>query len=117
MGYSNKEATLWTAQSLAEDRSSNDDAIDVRNVACGAMVLVWASAAATDAVVKLQESMDKETWKDITSQTVTIAAATGTHVFKLTRDVLLCPWIRPVIVDNAESAGTASLKYLFKGDR
>lgn len=113
MAYSNKEGIHWTAQSLAED--ANGEAIDVRNVACGSLVLVWADAAATDAVVKLQESMDGTTWKDITSQTVTIAAATGTHVFKLTRDVLLCPLIRPVIVDNTESAGTASLKYFFKG--
>lgn len=115
MGYSDKEGTHWSSQSLAED--FNGAAIEVRNVACGALVLVWADAAATDAVVKLQESMDQTTWKDIASQTVTIGAATGTHVFKLTRDVLLCPYIRPVIVDNSETAGTATLKYLFKGDR
>lgn len=113
MAYSNKEGVHWTAQSLAED--TNGEAIDVRNVSSGSLVLVWADAAATDAVVKLQESNDGTNWKDITSQTVTIAAAAGSHVFKLTSDVLLCALIRPVVVDNAESAGTASLKYFFKG--
>lgn len=115
MGYANLEGTHWSSQSLAEDYEGS--AIDVRNCASGALVLVWSGAAATDAVVKLQESMDQTTWVDIASQTKTIGAATGSHVFKLTRDVLLCPYIRPVIVDNSESAGTASLKYLFKGDR
>lgn len=118
MGYSNKEGVHWTAQSLAEDLNGAE--IEVRNLACGSLHLVWSGAAATDAVVKLQETNDKDdatSWKDITSQTVTIAAATGTHIFKLTRDVLLTTHIRPVIVDNAESAGVASLKYYFKGDR
>lgn len=115
MGYSNLEGTLWSAQSIAED--ANGSAIEVRNVACGSLVLVWADAAATDAVVKLQESNDGTTWVDIANQTKTIGAATGSHVFKLTRDILLCAYIRPVIVDNSESAATASLKYFFKGDR
>jgi hypothetical protein len=115
VGYSSLEGIHWAAQSLAED--VNGEAIDVRNCSSGSMFLVWASAAATDAVVKLQESNDGTNWKDIASQTVTIAAPTGTHVFKLTRDVLLCAYVRPVIIDNTESAGSASLKYLFKGDR
>ena len=115
MGYSDREELYWSSKSLAEDY--NGDAIDVRTCGSGAMVLTWADAAATDAVVKLQESMDQTTWVDIASQTKTIGAATGSHVFKLTSDVLLCPYIRAVIVDNSESAGTASLKYLFKGAR
>lgn len=115
MGYANLEATYWSSQSLAED--ANGDAIDVRNCGSGAMVLTWTGAAATDAVVKLQESMDQSTWIDIASQTKTIGAASGNHVFKLTADVLKCPYIRAVVVDNTESAGTAVIKYLFKGDR
>lgn len=115
MGYANIEATYWTDQSLADDYDG--DAIEVRNCGSGALVLVWADAAATDAVVKLQESMDRTTWIDIASQTKTIGAASGNHVFKLTEDVLKCPYIRAVIVDNTESAGTATIKYLFKGDR
>lgn len=117
MGYSNKEGTLWSAQSLADDRDSTDDVIDVRNVSCGALVLVWSGATATDAVVKFQESMDGTSWVDISTITKTIGAAAGSHVFKLTRDILLCPLIKVVIVDNTESTGTASLKYFFKGDR
>lgn len=118
MGYANKEGTYWASQSLAEDYSG--EAIEVRNCASGVMSLSWSAAAATDAVVKLQESLGDSSsgdWFDISGQTKTIGAAAGTHLFKLTSDVLKCPYIRAVIVDNSESAGTAIMKYLFKGDR
>jgi hypothetical protein len=115
VGYANQEATYWSSKSLAEDYSG--DAIDVHNCKSGTMSLTWADAAATDAVVKLQESLDKTTWIDIASQTKTIGAAAGSHIYKLTSDVLLSPYIRAVIVDNTESAGTATIKYFFKGDR
>lgn len=115
MGYANIEATYWAAQSLAEDYDG--EAIDVRNCRSGVLALVWKDAAAADAVVKLQESLDRTTWFDIASATKTINAATGSHLYKLTEDVLKSPYIRAVIVDNTESAGTATIKYLFKGDR
>jgi hypothetical protein len=78
---------------------------------------VWADAAATDAVIKLQGSVDQATWFDIASMSQTISAASGTKAFLLTKDVLLYPWVRAVLTHNTESAGTATLKYFFKGDR
>jgi len=118
MGYSNKEnATYWAARSLAEDYSSVDDWIDVREVSIGSFYLVWASAAATDAVVKLQETHDKAdaTGIDVSGKTVTIGAATGLAVIPLTS--ITSPYVRLAIVDNAESAGTVNVRYFFKGDR
>ncbi len=115
VSYSNKEDALWSSQSLGAD--ANSDAIDVRNCSSGALVLVWSGASATNAVVKLQESIDQVTWIDIASQTKTIGAASGNNVFKLTRDVLLLPYVRANLAKNSETTGTAALKYLFKGDR
>jgi hypothetical protein len=113
--YSNIEATHLDAISLAANL--NGDAVEVRNCNSGAMVLVWSGASATDAVVKLQESMDQTTWVDIATQTKTLNAASGSNVFKLTMDVLKLPYIRAVLAKNSETTGTATIKYLFKGDR
>lgn len=115
MGYSNIERTYWTDQSLADDL--NGDKIEVRHNSCGAFSIVWADAAATDAVVKAQESVDGTNWDDISGKSVTIGAATGFELIKFTAAELLCPWIRLVIVNNSESAATATVTYFFKGDR
>ena len=48
---------------------------------------------------------------------LTIGAATGFELIKFTAAELLCPWIRLVIVNNSESAATATVTYFFKGDR
>ncbi len=113
--YSNIEGTYWDAIPLSANL--NGDALEVRNCGSGAMVLVWSGAAAADAVIKLQESMDQTTWVDINTQTKTIAAASGNNVYKLTMDVLKLPYIRAVLTKNSETTGTATIKYLFKGDR
>lgn len=115
MGYANLEGTYWSDVSLAANL--NGDAIDVRCCGSGALALVWTGASATDAVVKLQESMDQATWFDIATQTKTVGAAAGTNLFKLTKDVMKCPYIRAVLTKNTETTGTATIKFLFKGDR
>lgn len=115
MGYANKEDTYWTDQSLAED--ANGSRLEVRNNSCGMFSLVWASAAATDAVVKLQDSVDGENFFDVSGKSVTIGAATGSGAIRLTAAELVAPWLRLVVVDNSESAGTITVKYFFKGDR
>jgi hypothetical protein len=53
----------------------------------------------------------------VTGKAVTIAAASGADVIKLTAADLQLPWIRLVIVDNTESAGTVTAGYFFKGNR
>lgn len=113
--YSNIEGSYWDA--IALGTSLTGDAIEVRNCGSGALVLVWTGASQTDAVIKLQESMDQTTWIDISSQTKTIGAASGNNVFKLTMDVLKLPYVRAVLTKNSETTGTATIKYLFKGDR
>ncbi len=115
MGYSNKEDTYWDAVSLAANL--NGDAIETRNVCRGEVQLVWTGASATDAVVKLQESVDGTTWFDISTMSKTISAASGSNLFKLTFDILLSAYVRAVLTKNSETAGTATIKYLFKGDR
>lgn len=118
MSGQNKEVpAYWVAKSLAEDYEG--DAIDVREVISGCFFLTWTGAAATDAVVKAQESGTKAVndWHDISSASVTIAAASGKAIIKLTADVLQCPFVRLVIVDNTESAGTVTAGYFFKGNR
>ena len=113
--YSNKEGVYWDTQSLAEDVDGS--AIEVRNNSAGAFWLVWSGAAATDAVVKAQESGDGTNWLDISGKSVTIAAATGKGVIKLTAAELLLPYLRLSIVDNTESAGSITVRHFFKGDR
>lgn len=121
MGYANKEGVYWwdaaqtTAQSLAEDL--NGLPLEVRNNSCGMISLVWSGAAATDAVVKVQDSVDGIAFYDISGKTVTIAAAAGSGAIKLTSAELLGAYIRLVITDNTESAGTITAKFIFKGDR
>lgn len=118
MAYSNKEEpAYWAAKSLAADYSSITDWIDVRTVSNGSFYLTWADAAATDAVVKCQETHDKTDTAgfDIASATVTIGAPTGTGLIKLT--AIESPYIRLVIVDNSESAGTVNARYFLKGAR
>lgn len=115
MGYSNKEDTYWSAVSLAADKTG--DAIETRNIDLGLMTLVWTGATAVDAVIKLQRSLDQITWFDITSQTKTIGAATGSHEYELTPANLSSGWIRATLTKNSETTGTATLKYLLKGDR
>lgn len=118
MAYSNKEEpAYWVEKPLAEDYSSVNDWIDVRTVSSGSFYLTWVDAAATDAVVKCQETHDKTdtTGFDISGATVTIGAATGTGLIKLS--AIDSPYIRLVIVDNAESAGTVNARYFFKGAR
>lgn len=117
MGYANKEGTIWNARSLAANRDSSDDAIEIRNQSLGVMTLVWSGASATDAVIKLQRSLDKTTWFDVTSQTKTIGAASGTHEYELSAANLASGWLKPVLTKNTETTGTATLKYIFKGDR
>lgn len=112
MAYSAKEG-VSPLVSLATDQEG--DAIDVRNQSGGSIQIVWAAAGATDAVVKIQESHDKTNWKDMTGKSVTIAAATGHDIILLPDTVLLSPYIRIVIVDNSENAGTCVLRYFFKG--
>lgn len=80
MAYSNiEDVNYWAAKSLAEDYASVNDWIDVRNVSIGSFYLTWADAAATDAVVKLQQSHSKTDTAgiDIASKTVTIGAGCG----------------------------------------
>ncbi len=114
MGYSNKEEVYWSAVSLAANKDG--DAIEARNVSSGAVAIVWAGASATDAVVKLQESVDGTTWFDISSMTKTVGAASGSGLLKLTRDILLSPYIRAVLTKNSESTGTVTVRYFLKGD-
>lgn len=119
MGYSNKEGLVQVngaaITSLAEDL--NSDAIEVRNTCCGSFQIVWAAAGATDATVKVQESHDKTNWKDVSSKSVTIGAATGHDFIKFTAAELLSPYLRIVVTDNTENAATATIRYFFKGDR
>jgi hypothetical protein len=116
MAGQNREVPRYlSAVSLAED--SEGEWIDVRDLISGAFFLAWSDAAATDAVVKVQESGDKTNAKDVTGKAVTIAAASGADVIKLTAADLQLPWIRLVIVDNTESAGTVTAGYFFKGNR
>lgn len=118
MAYSNMEnPSYWAAKSLVDDYASVTDWIDVRTVNNGSFYLTWAGAAATDAVVKAQETHDKTdaVGFDIASATVTISAPTGTGLIKLS--AIDSPYIRLVIVDNAESAGTVNARYFFKGAR
>jgi len=115
MAGSNKEVVgYWSAVSLAANKTG--DSVELRHVSSGTVEVVWADATATDAVVKLQESVNGA-WFDIASQTVTISAATGTKLFKLTRDILLSPMIRAVLTKNTETTGTVTISYFFKGDR
>lgn len=115
MGYANVEKSYWASQSLAADLEG--ESIDVRSIRAGVFSLEWSDAAATDAVVKLQESADGTNWHDIASQTKTIDDADGVHLFKLTADVLLSPWVRAVIDHGAETDAVATMKYFLKGDR
>lgn len=119
MAYQNKEDTYFTAQSLAADAFG--DWIDARHIKMGSFSLDWADAAATDAVVKVQQSHSKPTDGtgafDISGASATIGAASGTALIELLQDEITCPWIRLAIVDNTESAGTVNAKYFFKGDR
>jgi hypothetical protein len=115
LGYSNKEDTYWSAVSLAANYDG--DAIETRNIDLGLMTLVWEGATATDAVIKLQRSLDKTTWFDIASQTKTIGAASGSFEYELTPANLSSGWIRALLTKNTETTGTATLKYLLKGDR
>lgn len=118
MAYSNiEDVNYWAAKSLAEDYASVNDWIDVRNVSIGSFYLTWADAAATDAVVKLQQSHSKTDTAgiDIASKTVTIGAATGVGLIEVTS--ITSPYLRLVIVDNSESAGTVNARYFFKGAR
>jgi len=114
MGYSNLEGVLANAMSIAEDAFS--DRFDARYCKAGVFAVVWTGASATDAVVKLQESVDGITWFDVASMTVTIAAAAGSALWKLTDLVLLSPLYRVAVVDNTESTGTVTVKYFLKGD-
>ncbi len=115
MGYSSKEETYWSGVSLAANYDGQS--IETRNVACGEVALVWSGAAATDATVKLQESIDGSTWFDISTMSKTIAAASGSGLFKLTRDILMSSYIRAVLTKNSETTGTVTIKFLLKGDR
>ena len=114
MAYSNKEGAL-----LVESVLSADGTLDVESRGCssGSFELVWKDAAATDAVVKLQENLGGTTgtWFDISSQTVTIGAATGSKLFKL--DSIVTPWIRVLLDANSETAAKLTLRYYLKGDR
>jgi hypothetical protein len=112
VAYSAKEG-VSAITSLATDQ--NGDAIEVRNQGCGSFQIVWASAGATDAVVKIQESHDKTNWKDVSSKSVTIGAATGHDFIKFTAAELLSPYLRIVVVDNTENAATCTIRYFFKG--
>lgn len=115
MGYANREDAYVSGQSLAAD--ANLAALDVRNQSRGCFLVTWSGASATDATVKLQESADGTNWDDITSMSVTIAAASGHKVFKLKADDLLLPLVRAVVTNNSETTGTCTIRYFLKGDR
>jgi hypothetical protein len=116
MGYANIEnQKYWDAISLAANL--NGDEIEVRNVSSGLLSLTWTGAAASDAVVKLQQSVDKTTWHDITGMTKTIGAASGSYAFEMKRDLLLGCYVRAVLTKNSETTGTATIKAFFKGER
>lgn len=115
MGYSNKEDAYWTAISLAV--AKNGDSLETRNQSSGVLALTWTGATATDAVAKLQESVDGTTWFDVATMSQTINAAAGSKLFKLTRDILLSPYLRVVLTPNSESTGTTTIKFSLKGDR
>ncbi len=112
MAYSTKEGT-YISGGLVASMAVNQAALEVRNCFSGSLILVWASAAAMDAVVKLQESIDQITWIDISGQTQTLSAPTGSKKFAIA-DVNL-PYLRAVVTKNTESTATIDLKYYFKG--
>lgn len=111
MAYADLEGRLLDAYTLSANKDT--DALDVRHADRGAIVLVWSAAAATDAVVKLQESMDKTTWFDISGATQTLSAASGSKKFSLASVEL--PYVRAVLTKNTETAAVVTLKHFFKG--
>ena len=115
MSYSNKEETYWSAVSLAANKDG--DSIESRNCACGEIQGVWSGATATDAIYKLQESVDGTTWFDVSSMSKTVGAASGTSLWKLTMDILLSPYLRVVLAKNSESTGTVTIKFYLRGAR
>ena len=116
MAHANKEAPKYL-NAVGLDADSNGVTVDVREQDSGCFFVSWSGASETDAVVKAQESGDGTNWKDISSASITIGAATGSDIYKLTADVLQAPYFRLVIVANSETSGTVTGGYFFKGKR
>lgn len=115
MGRLNQEGTILSEASLADDAFS--DWIETRHVNAGGLISIsWADASATDAVVKLQEAVDKTVPFDVSSKSVTIAAASGTGAIRLAPSDVLGPWIRLAIVANTETTGTVTAKHFLRGE-
>jgi flavin-binding protein dodecin len=110
MAYADKEGKLLDAVVLSANRES--DALDVRGSTGVGLALVWASAAAATAVVKLQESMDGTTWFDVASQTQTLTVGAGIKKFSVTTEM---PYLKAVCTKNTETTAVVTVRYYARG--
>lgn len=110
MAYSDKEGVDLVEYVLSADRTLT---LDSRNTVAGSVEIVWTNAAATDAVVKLQEGIAGAT--DISGKTATIGAAEGTALIKL--DSIVTPVIKVVLTKNTETTAKVTVRHYFKGAR
>jgi hypothetical protein len=88
------------------------DALFTGDVNRGNVHIVWTGASHTDAVLKIQESVDGTNWEDIASMTHTLSTAAGAKLLRL--GDLDSPYLRANYAKGSNTTGTVTCFYYVK---